>query len=153
MLDTMSQFRPPRSDITRPTLPEYLTAGGMDMQRIDDPLADRIWKGEPLLGWGGDNRLGLYLSVTAAKWCLVRYCEDRVLRVLAVRPADGDPMDAVGSLITFLVENDSRRGVNAAAEILAHNDRVSAAADAAMTDWLAEEGLPRAARRRLAAHG
>jgi hypothetical protein len=144
--------RPPRSDIARPTFPDNLHAGRMQMVLVSDPVADTVWKGEPILGWGGDNRLAVYLAPAARRWCLVRYCEDRSFQVLAVRPAEqGSAIQMIGELIGFLLANDARRGVDVAAEVQAANDANVARIDRELEEWVSEEGAPRQTRLLLAA--
>lgn len=141
---------PPRSDISRPSFREHFPYGGLDLVLISDPFADPLWKGEPILGWEGDNRLALYLAPRQATWALVRYCEDRSLQVIKTVPATpGSAVNVVGELIGFLLGHDSRRGVNPIAEAAAHNDAQVARVDANLERWVSEEGAPRAAKALL----
>lgn len=136
----------PRSDIARPDFPEYLTAGGMKMRRVDGDMVKRLSSGDPILGWGGDNRLGLYVAPVAQKWCLVRFCEDRSFQVLTTAPAaPGNALDVLGAFVGFLIGSDGRRGVDVARQVSADNERRVAEVEANLDRWVEEEGGPRAA--------
>lgn len=137
----MAAPTPPRSDIARPTFPEYLKAGGMQMVLVEDDFASRLWKGDTILGWEGDSRLALYVSPAAGQWCLVRYGEDNEIVVLCTLPARrGTAVNAVGEFVAWLVANDSRRGHNAAIRTIVANDRRDVEAEAELTEWAQEAG-------------
>lgn len=141
----------PRSDISTPDFPEYLTAGGMKMRRVDGDMVNRLSKGDPILGWGGDNRLGLYVAPRGRKWCLVRWCEDRSFQVLTTAPATpGNALDVLGAFIGFLIGSDGRRGIDVAKQVSAANEKRVAEVEANLERWVEEEGAPRAAAGFLA---
>lgn len=112
--------------------------------RIDDPLIERIWKGDSVLGWEGEDRLRLYACPHTQTWELLRYCPDGVLRQIHRLPYSTTPLaDVPGKMILWLVQHDRQRGF----DLLAHLDAEEAKAakardDAATEQW--GETLPRA---------
>lgn len=144
----------PRSDIATPFFPEYLSADGHQMRKMDDAVANRLRDGDPTLGWAGDSRLCLYLSAsrTDPRWCLVRWCENREWAVLLTRPAvAGNAMNAIGQMIGFLVSHDPRRGVHVAQVVSERNEKAQEAVDRTLESWVEEEGGPRLTRQLLSA--
>ena len=93
---------------------------------VDDPVVDRIPKGDATLGWSGDNRLALYLDVPAGMWELWRYEHDGVLRKVIGFPVDRyTAAEIVPAAILWLVGADHRLGVDPHLVVVEHNDRVA----------------------------
>jgi hypothetical protein len=77
---------------------------------IEDPVADRLTKGDPTLGWEGDDRLALYINRTRGTWELVRLERDGQYRITMALPGFVRGHDAVGQMVMQLVGTDVRRG-------------------------------------------
>lgn len=112
--------------------------------RVDDPLVERIWKGDSVLGWEGEDRLRLYACPHTQTFELLRYCEDHVLRTIHRLSAETTPLaDVPGKIILFLVQHDRNRGFDLLAHLDAEEAKFAKAKDDADTEqW--GEALPRA---------
>lgn len=101
-------------------------------------VVDRLHNGDPTWGWEGDERLALFLEEGPEGkpvWVLERLEDDGVYRVVT-RSKPG--VDLRG-LIPMLVKHDTRRGHNAALDILASNAKAAKARDDAAADATAEK--------------
>jgi hypothetical protein len=92
--------------------PEILRAPDGERVRIDDPVADRIKKGDPIFGWEGDERYQLYVNYKIGRWELWRHEDDGVMRLNLVVPGFVSGVDVVPYLIEWIVTHDGRRGFN-----------------------------------------
>lgn len=77
---------------------------------VEDPVADRLAKGDPTLGWEGDDRLALYINHTRGCWELLRCERDGQYRITMALPGFVRGYDAVPQMIHQLVGTDTRRG-------------------------------------------
>lgn len=116
-------------------LPVHLNDGSVLL--IDADFEERLHKGDATVGWGGDERMGLY----AANGCLElrRLCEDGELRLIC-RSKPGVRSFASSELLRELAEHDSqsRRQYDAHEDVVAHNTKVMADRDAASRDRIGE---------------
>jgi hypothetical protein len=89
---------------------------GMSLM-VDPDFYDRLHYGDATVGWTGDERLGVYHENGRIE--LWRHCEDGEMRLIVRSRPGMDRLDA--SILKFLAEHDSqsRRGYNAADEIVA----------------------------------
>lgn len=101
---------------------------------IEDPHADRLFKGDPVLGWEGDDRLALYVNYRAGRWELIRLEGDGNYRFVVAVPGFVRGHEAIGWLIVWLVEHDVRRGFDPRAATDAVNDGIEKAARKAETE-------------------
>src|SRR5438552_2199634 len=107
--------------------PDPLRVDGRELTLISDPLVDRVTKGDPILGWGGDSRLAVYLDPVGRNWLLFRLEHDGRYRVVAQRAADTvSVVDLIPQLILRLIAHDTRRGYDVAADVNAVNAAVDA---------------------------
>lgn len=118
--------------------------GGKESHLIVDPLADRIVKGDPTLGWEGDARMALYLDPKNRQWELWRLEADNVYRPTAILPADIPGYDAVGQFIMHLARTDSRKGFDVHNHVVAEAIKAEKAKQAKV-DQFAGEGADRLA--------
>jgi hypothetical protein len=91
-------------------LPETASKGRARLWR--DPVVEdvvrRMHEGDPLLGWSGDERLGLYWGVkepNIGRWLVIRFDEQGDEHIVC----RSQPGAWLGGLIVFLAENDQRR--------------------------------------------
>jgi hypothetical protein len=118
--------------------------GGPGVVRIDDPLAERIQKGDNVFGWEGDDRLALYICVPKREWQLWRLEADGCYRMAMRLSADAKPVsDVIPSLILNLVTHDQRRGYDARTAADQINAAVQKAVDNAAIDRLTNETFPK----------
>ena len=121
--------------------PEMLpTSDGNVLQLIDDPVVDRISKGDSILGWEGDARLAMYLNQRDRRWELWRLEADNVYRKTTSVPTDVKTgIDAVGWMIQKLVECDSRRRTTSLAdELFAEEAKRRAQVDRELSEFSRE---------------
>lgn len=108
-----------------PFRPEEGRGTSRVLHLVDDPVADRIRKGDATLGWSGDNRLALYLDMVRGAWELWRFEHDAVLRKIVSFPVDRyTAAEIVPASILWLVGADQRLGVDPHVLVVTHNDRV-----------------------------
>lgn len=121
----MGPHLPREATLLRIEHPDPLRAHGITPRvLIDDPVADRIQRGDPTFGWEGDQRLALYIDRHARFFELWRLESDNRYRRVAMASAELVRVgDLVPSLILFLVSHDGRRDFDA----LAHVDKINAA--------------------------
>lgn len=112
---------------------------------IEDPLVSPIQKGEPILGWEGDERMALYVDHLTGEWLLVRFEHDGVYRVVVGVSIDAySGHEIVPFLITWIVEHDTRRGFDPISSVIEHNARLDAENQSGL-DALASEAADRVA--------
>lgn len=107
--------------------PEWLRFGDGDTdsrQLIDDPVADRLWKGDAVLGWEGDDRLALYVNYTRAQYELVRLEADGKYRVSLAAPGFYGGVRVVAEFIIKFMEHDTRRGYDPYLDVVAKNTQI-----------------------------
>ena len=98
------------------------------LQRVDDPLADRIRTGDPTLGWEGDDRCQLYVDVVAWRWELWRWENNGALEFVQGWPCERfRAADIVAAAIVWLRAHDSQRGHNALEVVERTNAQVNKA--------------------------
>jgi hypothetical protein len=114
-------------------LPETASKGRARLWR--DPVVEdvvrRMHEGDPLLGWSGDERLGLYWGVkepNIGRWLVIRFDEQGDEHIVC----RSQPGAWLGGLIVFLAENDQRR--RNALDINALMDKEDAAREEAGRD-------------------
>lgn len=123
------------------------------MVSVDDqPESTRpIIFGEPSLGWSGDPRMAVYYwpkgGVSEATYVVMRLCDDGEYRLILEMKSVGRPLSPAGvnQVVRRLVAIDARRGFDAYAEIVAHNQRVEAEQTKRNDEWVTEEIAPRLA--------
>ena len=109
------------------------------LQRLDDPLVDRIQKGDPTLGWAGDARLQLYLDVPGGQWELWRLEHDNDLELVSAWSVDQyRSTEIVPAAILWLRSHDTWTGFDPFLSVVERNDKVKAAAAAAEADAMTE---------------
>ncbi len=102
--------------------------GGPGWVLIDDPMAYPIQRGDPCLGFEGDDRLALYLNVAKGRWGLWRLEGDSQYRLVTSRATiETRGPELVASLIAGLVAHDTRRGFNAHEHVVKQNTLVDEA--------------------------
>jgi hypothetical protein len=84
-------------------------------------LVDRLQRGSPAHGWEGDPRLVVTYHAGHDQWEVWRYEADGQYRLVAPLGPPGCPID-VERAIVGLMEMDRRRGFDAGAHLVAHND-------------------------------
>lgn len=117
----------PAREITYRALrhPDPLVMAGIPRVLIEDPVADKLAKGDPAMGWSGDHRLALYLCYPLRQWELWRYEHDGQYRMTTSLPADGNRgIDVVARFVLMLAANDSHKGYDLRADL----DRLTAKA-------------------------
>jgi len=111
---------------------------------MDTPMRDlihRVRHGDPVKGWEGDDRLGLYWNGPDERFELWRLEDDGQYRFVC-RSGPGVGFDE--RVIDALIGMDrQRRRVSVHDEIVANNTAVEAANEAQMNEWVAEEMAPR----------
>lgn len=124
---------PPRENtLGKVTHPDRLRVFGDVLTLIEDPLADRIAKGDPTFGWEGDERYALYVNPRAQRWELWRLEADNVYRRSVVVPGFVKGVEAVAWVVRWIVDHDGRRGFSPAEFVIQENIRTQKARDAAM---------------------
>lgn len=125
--------------------PEFLRLAPWDTdvrELVEDPVADKIAKGDPIFGWEGDDRLALYINRTLGEWQLVRLESDGQYRITTTVPGIRRGFDVVAGLVLWLVESDVRRGFNPHLAIVEHQVKKERAKEAA-TDEFEQEAAER----------
>jgi hypothetical protein len=111
---------------------------------IDTPmrdLIDRVRFGDPVKGWEGDDRLGVYWDEPRRRFELWRLEDDGQYR-LVCRSAPDMAFDE--RIIDALLAWDrQRRSIPLHDEITDHNARVEAEHERHVVDWATEEIGPR----------
>ena len=134
--------------------PEFLALGDeLAMVLVQDqPDATRpIVFGSPSHGWGGDPRMAVYYDPRGGRdqgaYVIARLCDDGEYRLIMEMRANDRPLSPAGVnlVVRRLVEIDSRRGFDAHADVVAHNDRVEAEQRRRNDEWVTEEIAPRLA--------
>lgn len=121
------------------THPEVIrTPDGGVRHLIEDPMVDRITKGDPTFGWEGDDRYGLYVNQREGRFELWRLENDNVYRCSLNCPGYVKGVEAVAWLVKWIVEHDSRRGHDPVLTVIEHNTRIDSAKAAASTERNAE---------------
>lgn len=104
-------------------------------------LIHKLHFGDPVKGWEGDTRLGVYWHPEAKRWEVWRVEDDGVPRFVC-RSGPGVPFD--DRLIDALCQWDKRRRSQSLVdEVIEANERASAAEEAAHTEFVREEFGPR----------
>lgn len=116
--------------------PHFQPDGGMI--EIDSELVDALQNGYSPLGWEGDPLLFLAWNRQTQRMELWRHnlAGDGKAGLVMRGPVGGKVADM--NIIRFLVEHDTRRGYDPAAEIRAHNDKVIADAKSVERDKMGE---------------
>lgn len=113
----------------------------------DQPDATRpIIFGDPTAGWSGDYKMAVYYYPKVRKYFVLRLCDDGEYRMI-LQFGNDRPLSpsSVNQAVRRLVQIDSRRGFDAHADVVAHNDRVEAEQVARNDEWVNEEIAPRLA--------
>lgn len=122
-------------------IPEQVAGRTVWMESTMADLIDKLHFGDPVKGWEGDTRLGVYWHEEAKRWEVWRVEDDGVPR-LVCRSGPGIPFD--DRLIDALLQWDQRRRkVSLIDEINAANERVEAEHEAEHSDFVREEFGPR----------
>lgn len=103
---------------------------------IDSDVMKALNEGYAPLGWEGDPRLYLAWNRQTLRMEMWRNCEDGVHRMIMQGRPGMRVVDM--NIIHFLVTHDSRRGHDAAAEIIKHNEKVRKDAADAQRDKMSE---------------
>jgi hypothetical protein len=115
---------------------------GRELELIVDPLADKLAKGDSILGWEGDERLALYVDRRGRTWELFRLEHDGLYRGVMRFPAEQwRGPDVVAEMIVQLIASDTRRGFDPFAAIERHQtelERAKAAEREAFYDEAAD---------------
>lgn len=114
---------PRENTLSRVVHPDPLNAFGDQLVLIDDPIADRIAKGDPTFGWEGDERYALYLNARRGRFELWRLEQDNQYRRNVIVPGFVKGVDAVCWLVQWIVDHDGRRGFDPAAFVIKENIR------------------------------
>lgn len=108
---------------------------GRVLTLIEDPLADRLQKGDPTFGWEGDERLALYVDHREGTWDLWRLEADGVYRpTMRLSALTWRGPEAVAEMITQLLSRDQRRGVNVLKVVEDSHAKVEAEAERKATE-------------------
>lgn len=94
----------------RVSFPDPLVRDGVGRVLIVDPVADKLAKGDPTMGWEGDERLALYINPLWALWEIWRLEHDNVMRLVMRLDASRRGPEVVALAIAKLVQTDTRRG-------------------------------------------
>lgn len=123
------------------THPEWVNGRRLWMDTPMRDLIARIRFGDPVKGWEGDDRLGVYWDGNDERFELWRHEDDGQYRFVC-RSGPGVAFDE--RIIDALLSWDrNRRGVSLHDEIVTNNERVTAANDRRRDEWLAEDMAPR----------
>ena len=118
--------------------PDFLRLSAWDTdirELVDDPVVDRLTKGDPIFGWEGDDRLALYINRTQGVWELVRLEHDNQYRTATTVPGIRRGHDVVAGLVLWLVESDTRRGFDPHLAIVEHHTKRDRAKESALSDF------------------
>lgn len=121
--------------------PEFLRLSPWDTdvrELVEDPVADKLAKGDPIFGWEGDDRLALYINRTLGEWQLVRLESDGQYRITTTVPGIRRGHDVVAGLVLWLVESDVRRGFDPHLAVVTHAVKRERAKESAFDDFEAE---------------
>lgn len=121
--------------------PDFLRLGPWDTdvrELVEDPVADKLAKGDPLFGWEGDDRLALYINRTRGEWTLARLEHDGQYRIATTVPGIRRGNDVVAGLVLWLVESDTRRGFDPHLAIVEHHTKRERAKESALDDFESE---------------
>lgn len=119
--------------------PEFLENG--TLLRVDHPTVDPLTSGAPTLGWDGDSRLAIYLHLQSQRFILYRLESDGEYRGIARLPIGAEITPAsINSLITRLIEIDSRRGFDPGADVEKAQAKAEKARLANLSAQIAEVG-------------
>lgn len=126
--------------------PALLHPEWVDGRRLwmDTPMRDLIHRvrfGDPVKGWEGDERLGVYWNGEQECFELWRLEDDNHYRFIC-RSGPGVPFDE--RIIDALIAWDGRRrAVPLHDEIIRHNARVEHTREQERDEWVGEEVAPR----------
>lgn len=112
-------------------------------QAIADRLIEPIRKGKPELGWPGDPALALAFNRIEQRWELWEELADGKYRLVAKGPIGQEiNEESINRLILKLIEMDTHRPGNSAADmverVLKHNEKVDAEQTEAAADATAD---------------
>lgn len=121
--------------------PEWVNGRRLWMDTPMRDLIQRIRFGDPVKGWEGDERLGLYWNGEDERFELWRLEDDGQYRFVC-RSGPGIPFDerVIGALLGW---DRQRRTVTLHDEIVDHNQRVDADHERRQEEWVTEEVAPR----------
>jgi len=123
------------------THPEWVNGRRLWMDTPMRDLIHRVRFGDPVKGWEGDDRLGLYWDGQDERFELWRLEDDETYR-LVCRSGAGVPFDE--RVIDALIGWDGRRRtVPLHDEIVANNEKVDATKERHREEWVGEEIAPR----------
>lgn len=121
--------------------PEWVAGRRLWMDTLMRVLIDKIQNGDPVKGWEGDENLAVYYNEPERRWELWRLEDDGEYRFVCRSDPDAIFDDRV--IDALLAWDRRRRTVPLHDEIVAHNEKVEAADDAAVNERLTEEVAPR----------
>jgi hypothetical protein len=130
--------------------PEYLRLespfGDATMVRVDHPVFDVLYHGDPTKGWEGDRRLCMYLDAAVDKWVLLRLEGDMTYRITCASPMGmlATP-EAANRLVDYLVAYDQRRGWDPHEGMVARREAQEKAEAAAFHDRVDNDLAPKLA--------
>lgn len=112
---------------------------GRVLTLIDDPMCDRLTKGDSVFGWEGDERLALYLDMRERTWDLWRMEGDGVYRPTMRLSADvWRGPEVVAEMVMRLIGSDQRRGVKVLDVVERAAKKAEAASEARQSEWVGE---------------
>lgn len=121
--------------------PEWVEGRRLWMDSAMRDLIQRVRFGDPVKGWEGDERLAVYFNEPARCFELWRLEDDNEYRFVC-RSGPGVVFDE--RVIDALLKWDrQRRKVGLHEEIAAQHERVDAARENELNEWVAEEMAPR----------
>lgn len=129
------------------THPDHLAfrrpRGVLTLHRVEDVFTDAIVKGDPVLGWDGDARLAVYLSMpqpecAEASYWVVRLCADGTYQTVLRHPAVLRGPEIMAAFVRRLVEIDGRRGFDPIADLDKAEEQVAKAREDARAEQVAE---------------